>query len=463
MLNFFKRIFGSLKTFTVNIFTLFRSKNLLKRVLYTLLLLLIFRLAATITTPGIVIKASNWTDKESSFVGIMNMMGGGALSNFSIVALGISPYITASIIMTLLQSEAFPAFYRLSKSGPNGKRKINIITRVLTIFFAIIQAITIIQQFRSQLNVSLHESVDKTWYQYIVLPIILLAGSMFTMFLGEQITENGVGNGTSLIIFSGIAADLPAKFKLAFEKFFDASRETSSFVGLMNFFFYCAFFLFLIFVVGYFHLAERHVPIQQTGSGLTKDVKQMSRLPIKLNPAGVMPIIFALTISVLPLTIVQFFHHQNETRIWIEENMQLTDPIGLSIFVAIIFLFSIVMGLVTFNPFTIADNFKKNGTFIPGIRPGEETEKYLTAITIRLSVFSAIYLSILSSIQYIQQIMGIEATLTIGGTSMIILVTASLETIDQLKARDTTQSISRARQKAIASVDGGNTTGGLLW
>ena len=457
--NFFKNIFGKFKG-------KLSDKPLIGKIFYTIILIAVFRMAATITIPGVEVN-SLFANSTDSFSGIMNLIGGGGLSNFSIVALGIGPYITSSIVMTLLQSEVFPAFYRLSKSGPAGKKKINIITRMVTIVFAIVQAITIIQQFKTGQLVVLQESLNGSiWYQYIVIPFILLAGTLFTLFLGEQITSKGVGNGTSLIIFSGVAAKMPNKIKSSFSYFTSSGEEGSNtLIGVMDFILYMFVFFIILYVAAYFYKSERHIPIQQMGSGLTQDVDQMSRLPIKLNPAGVMPIIFAFTITLLPLTIVQFLHHQNLGRIWVEHNMQLTKPLGLSIFILVIFLFSIVMSLVTFNTYTIAENFQKQGTFIPGVRPGEETERYLTGVVIRLSMFSAIYLSIISSLQFFEQIIGITKGITISGTSLIILVSVAIETLDQLKARDTTQNIARAKIRAVKHVESGSedVEEGLLW
>lgn len=443
--------------------TQIKGKPLLTKILFTLLLILIFRVAASITTPGVHVK-DHFANDSSSFLGIMDMMGGGTLRNFSIVALGISPYITASIIMTLLQSEVFPPIYRLARSGPAGKRKINIITRVLTLFFAIVTAITLLQQF-SNSSMSLIELMPKfntPLYKYFVLPIILVGGSMFVLFLGEQITNKGIGNGTSLIIFSGIVVKLPTMFKNAYDEITGAADSNSIFVGVMNFAVYIGVFALMLYIITWVFKAERHIPIQQTGAGMTTDAKQMSRLPIKLNPAGVMPIIFALTIITLPLQIVQFVDHQDEGRRWVEANLRLTQPLGLGIMVFLLFIFSMAMSFMTFNPVTIADNFKKSGTFIPGVRPGQETEDYLTGVVVRLSIFSGLYLSIVTSIKYIEQLIGLSPNITFGGTTLIILVSVAIQTLDQLKARDTTNKISRARSKINTSVDNDQMKG-LLW
>lgn len=458
----FKNIKNNFKKPFKNIKELFNKNPILLKIIYTIILIAIFRIAASITTPGIFVDSSFGND-PSSFVGIMDLMGGGALRNFSIVALGISPYITASIIMTLLQSEVFPPLYRLAKSGPAGKRKINIITRCITLVFAVVQAITIIQQLSGgqAALVTLKSPFDTKLYKFFALPVILMAGSLFTLFLGEQITKKGVGNGTSLIIFSGIAVNLPSKFKNAYESLVNTDEGSSVFVGVMNLLLYIIVFLTLIYVIGYLYKSERHIPIQQTGAGMTKEGNKISHLPIKLNPAGVMPIIFALSLSILPLTIVQFLDRQNEGRIWIEHNLKLTEPIGLAILVGLTFLFTIAMSIVTFNPFNVAENFKKNGTFIPGIKPGDETEKYLTSIIIRLSLFSAMYLSLITAVPYIEQIIGLDKTITLGGTTLIILVTVSIETINQIKARDKTIKISKARKKSVTKT--GDNTRGLLW
>ncbi len=460
----FVKAYGSTASFTskhsAKVGSKIKDKPLMKKILYTLMLILIFRIAATITIPGIHV-SNTFGQNSASLIGVMDMMGGGALKSFSIVALGISPYITASIIMQLLQSEVFPPLYRLSQSGPAGKRKINIITRIVTLVFAFIQAITIIQSIKN--GISIIGGLDVWWFKYFVLPIILISGSMFALFLGEQITNNGVGNGTSLIIFSGIASTMPLKFRDAFTELVGTTNGTASFTGAINFILYLGVFLLMIYVIGIFYKAERQVPIQQTGSGLTKDVKQMSKLPIKLNPAGVMPVIFAMTITMIPLTVVEFFNKQDLGRQWIQTHMLLTAPLGLGIFIGIVFLFTIVMSLVTFNPAKDADSFKKNWTFIPGILPGEKTEKYLTGIILRLSIFSSIYLAVISSMQYIEQIIGLSKGITFGGTSLIILVSVAIETTGQLKARSQSVKIAKAKTKTLAASDGDESTKGLLW
>ena len=472
-------IWKTLKYFN---FKTLKSKPLLIKVLFTIAVIILYRIAATITIPGVIVK-SGFAEDSNSFLGIINMLGGGGLSRLSIVALGISPFITASIIMQLFQSEAFPPLYRLAKSGPRGKRKINVITRTLTFIFAVMQAITLISQMTTNSTlISMHPDYNDDIYRFFILPFILVGGSMFALFLGEQITNRGVGNGTSLIIFSGIAASLPDKFKDAFyylgHEYIPEVRSSLGYdialarhMAYINFFIYFAAFWFLVFIIGYVYKSERHIPIQQTGAGMTIDAKQMSRLPMKVNPSGVMPIIFPMMLLSIPNYIVQFFDEDNAGRVWVLEHLKLTAPLGMILLIALIMLFSIGFSVITFNPTQISDNFKKQGTFIPGIRPGLETEEYLTSIVLRMSVFSGVYLSLISIVKYIQEIILMNKTgfsnaevsrISFGGTSVLILVSVAIETLEQLKARDTTHKISKSNR--LARNKGQNKVmEGLLW
>ncbi len=438
----------------------FLNKPLLRKILYTLLLLLIFRIAATITVPGIKTINRNVFNSSSSFLSLMDLMGGGAINRFSIVALGISPYITASILMTILQSELFPPLYRLANSGAEGRRKINIITRWITLVIGIFQAITISQSFQTSGILHFIPRVNQPWYKFIGLPLILLAGSMFTLFLGESITKKGVGNGTSLIIFSGVAVAVPGKLRAAFNYFIKPGTD-AAFLGTINFIGYMFLILALIFIIGYIYKSERHIPLQQTGKGMTKDAKQMSRLPIKLNTAGVIPIMFAALVVIIPLQVAQLLPTYYFEREWIQNNLTFTKPIGLSIFAAVIFFFSIVMSLLIFQPSKVAENFFKSGTFIPGIRPGNDTERYINRTLLRLSFFSGIYLVMIGTSTYLMQIFIFNSTqqgaqATFGGTSLIILISVSIETWQQMKTRKHTRNISKFKTTSKKS-------GGSLW
>ena len=446
-----------------NIKRLLKNKPMLRRTLITLIILLIFRIAATITMPGVKLNVGNVnTGSVSSFLGLLNLLGGGGIAKFSIVALGISPYITASIIIQLLSTEAFPAVARLAKGGTAGRRKLNIITRWITIFLAIPQAIalsaTLVNDhtgnftFTSILGTSLFS-------RYAFTTLIMIAGSLFALFLGEQITDKGVGNGTSLIIFSGIVVNLPSHFEIAYNYFIGSNTIKTAYYGILNFVGYLLLFLAIIAFIAYTYLAERRIPIQQTGSGLNLDEKKLAFLPMKFNPAGVIPVIFASSILLIPLTIAQLLPSYFVSKKWIIDHLTFTAPIGLSVYLVLIALFTVFFSYVQYNPDKIGENFQKNGTFIPGIKPGDETIKYITSVLIRISSIAAIYLAFIASLNYIEQIGGWPYQGTFGGTSTIILVTVTIETLRQFKGRKTSSNLTGIKRKTTASSD----VKDLLW
>lgn len=239
-------------------------------------MLTVFIIAGTFTAPGVSLNDNPLA--TNSFLGILNLVGGGGLRNFSVVALGISPFITASLIMQVLQTKLFPPIYQLAQSGPVGRRKINLITRLLTIVLAYTQSISIIKLLRNStgFGINVVESVNGPFFLYFLLPLILIGGSLFTLFLAEQITNNGVGNGTSLIIYTGIALTLPSKFLYAYRYLVGSSTDLAYSKGLMNFIIYLLTFLFLIVVVSFVYKSERRVPIQQVGAGLSRSSEQLS-------------------------------------------------------------------------------------------------------------------------------------------------------------------------------------------
>ncbi|VEU59745.1 preprotein translocase subunit SecY [Mesomycoplasma neurolyticum] len=430
-----------------------REKILTKKIIFTLWLLSIFVISTTITLPGIKLKQNSLD--PNSFLGVIDIVGGGGLSNFSIMALGIGPFITASLIMMIAQTKLFPPVHRLSNSGPLGRKKINIITRILTIFIAIIQSIVLIKTVvdRQENNFIIIED-NSIGFKYVALPLVLIGGSLFALFLGEQITEKGVGNGTSLLIFSGIASRLQSTFRHAFNYFLGNGKDAATISNTIVFILYIVAFLVLIFIIARFHLAERKIPIQQTGAGMTRNVKDISYLPIKINPAGIMPVIFALILLSLPTLFSNLLDpYTSPTRNWIEKNLRITNPIGFSIFIVLVFLLSIGMGLQQSRVDKIAEDFSKNSTFIPGVRPGEQTEDYLISVVLRLSFFSAIFLIVLASLQPILHFIGIPISVTFSGTSLIILVTTALETISQIKARRQSEMISKKRKQMAKQIN----------
>ncbi|WP_308699413.1 preprotein translocase subunit SecY [[Mycoplasma] gypis] len=443
-----------------------KNHDLVKKILYTVLLLTIFVAAGTITIPGVNLVNQDQLN-GGDFLGILNLVGGGGLRNFSIVALGISPFITASLIMMILQTKLFPPIYRLSQAGPAGRIKINIITRFLTLGFAIIQAIVLTRALKNPqtgFGIKIIEQLDTNAYAFFLLPLMLIAGSLFALFLGEQITNKGVGNGTSLIIFAGIASNLIPTFRNAFEFLVPSIKHSSIvFKELLNFSVYLIGYLAVIMVVGVFYLAERHIPIQQVGAGLSKNEKELSYLPLKANPAGIMSVIFSLMFLSLPTMIAGLFNPATSSYYnWIYTNFQMTQPIGFFLFVVITFAFTLLLGLQQSKIDKISEDFAKNSTFIPGVRPGEQTEDYLIARILNLSYFSSIYLILIGSMRYIEEMLHMPPAIAFGGTSLMILVSVTIETIQQLQARYKTQELARKRKKILYSQQNGE-EGDLLW
>ncbi|UUM20474.1 preprotein translocase subunit SecY [Mycoplasma sp. 2045] len=449
----------------------FTNKDLTKKAIFTLLMLAIYILGTTITLPFVKIKNED-AISSNSFLNTLNLIGGGGLRQFSLFALGISPFINASLIMMILQSKIFPPIYKLSQSGPQGRRKINIITRLLTIVISYPQAVFLIKTLgngNSQfIELDGYGIVSKEFLTFFMLPMVLTSASLFALFISEQITNKGIGNGTSLIIFTGIAARLPFQFKEAFLHYIgvDLSGSSGVLVGIVNFFTYILVYLLVLMIIAIVYVAERHIPIQQIGAGRSKSKKDIGYLPIKLNPAGIMPIIFAMMVLSFPTMIANILPDDNASKQWINQNMQFTQPIGFTLLIVIIFAFSLVMGIQQSKVDKIAEDFAKNSTFIPGVRPGEETQDYLIGIVFRLSVFSSFYLLALGSMQFIEIMAGIlPNVISFGGTGLMILVSVALETVGQLQARIKSNNLSKAKRESIKNIESNSAENveGLLW
>lgn len=405
------------------------------------MIMVIFVVIGTITLPGIKVNESN-TNDSTSFIGILNTIGGGGLRQFSLVSLGISPFITASLVMTFLQTKLFPPIYRLYQSGPAGRIKINYITYALTFVFALIQGIVIIQTLLNSkstdlLKIEIDPNFNYQWFIWIVLPFILVAGTYFSIFLSEQITNKGVGNGSSMLILAGSIISLPNLFTSAWAEWVQNKVGIQLFNGMVYLVAFIIVFILMVFIISFVYQAERRVPIQHTGVARSKNVKDLTYLPLKLNASGIMPVIFSSMIVAFPLLIVNIINDYKPTFAtrWMIENFNLEKPIGLTFFALLTFLITIFLSIQQSKIDKIVEDFNKSSTFIPGILPGEQTEDYLFSIVLRLSVFSAIYLTILSSSQYIAIIAGAPQQLVIPATSVMIIVTVSIETIQQIEAR----------------------------
>lgn len=409
---------------------MFTNWKILKKILYTIGFLFLFRLGTFLTIPGVTLNEEITTD-QGSFFGILNILGGGGLTTFSIFALGVTPYITASIIIQLLSSDVIPPLTRLNKQGEKGRIKIEKITRLTAIFLAFIQALSITLAASSGSTAFIDYSGGVWMTLYLV--VIMVTGSMISIWIADQITMKGIGNGTSLIIVFGLIAAIPYKLIGAWTVFV-SSIDSDVFIGLMSFVIYIFIALLVIYILTFFEISERRLPIQQTGQGLNLIEDKETYLPMKVNPAGVIPVIFASAIITLPPTISQFFPDSSGKE-WVTNNFALTSWFGLTIYGLLIFLFTYFYSQININPEETAENFQKSSTFIVGVKPGEETRKYLAQTINSMSFFGGLVLTFIAVFPYVLTHIGVPQSVAMGGTGMIIMVSVTIDTWDQLKAR----------------------------
>ncbi len=415
-----------------------KIEELRNRILYTLGILLIYRLGSYVVIPGVDPgMLSNLQNQTSSgLLGLLNMFSGGAFSNASIFALGIMPYISASIVIQLL-GMAIPYFQRLQREGESGRRKINQITRYLTVVIVGLQAPSYIANLVSQLPAEAITPFNPaitspSLFFWLSSTVILIAGTLFVMWLGEKITDKGIGNGISLIIMIGIIARLP--FAL-FGEFIAKVEQQGG--GLVYFLLEIVVLIFVILFTIALVQGTRKVPVQYAkrivGNKQYGGVRQY--LPLKVNSAGVMPIIFAQAIMFLPITLVGFSDSETMTGI----ASAFTDFTGFwynFTFFIMIILFTYFYTAITINPNQMADDLKKNGGFIPGVKPGKRTAEYLDNILSRITLPGSIFLGVIAIMPAFAMMAGVNSTFAqfYGGTSLLILVGVVLDTLQQIES-----------------------------
>lgn len=408
------------------------NKDLRHRIYFTLGALLIFIVGTNLRVP--VAQTKNLTD-NLGFLDLLNAMGGGALKNFSIFALGVSPYITASIIIQLLEMDIIPYFAELSKEGPVGRRKLNQITRYAGIAFAFLQGYAFSYAFMGNAS-----SVD-----YLYVAIIMTAGTAFCLWLGDQITQKGIGNGISLMIMAGIIATLPSTFIQAFNELVLAASNGGLALGILKFVgFVLAYFLIIIGVI-YVQEAERRIPLQYANRTTGSYGGEQSFLPIKLNTASVMPVIFASSLLAIPATIATFVKN-TAFKNFVDTYLSYNKPVGFVIYIVLIFLFGYFYTFLQLKPDDVAENLQKNGGYIPGVRPGADTSKHVRYVLSRITVTGTILLIILAIIPIVvQQLTGLSSAGAIGGTGILIVVGVALETYKQLEGSLATRTYKKSR------------------
>lgn len=396
------------------------NKDLRHRIYFTLVALMIFILGISIRVPG-----TNDLGNNLGFLELLNTMGGGALKNFSIFALGVMPYITASIIMQLLQMDIIPYFTELSKQGPTGRQKLNQITRYVGIAFSFIEGYAFAFAF-------IGKGGDPMEYLYI--STVLTAGTAFLLWLGDQITQKGIGNGTSLIIMAGIIATLPQMFATAFQSLVNFDTVQLTALGITKFILFVVVYFAIIIGMIYVQESERRVPIQYANKSTSAYGKAgQSFMPIKVNTAGVIPVIFASSLISIPGIIARVINNETFSMI-VSKYLTYQTPVGFILYVLLIFAFAYFYTFIQVKPEEFAKNLQENGGYIPGVRPGEETKKYLSKILSRLTVLGALFLVIIAGIPILfSNFTSLPTTVSIGGTGLLIVVGVALETYKQLE------------------------------
>lgn len=412
-----------------------RVRDIRNKILFTLLMLIVFRIGTFIPVPGVDADVLQATDQQNSLIGFLNTFGGGALINFSILAMGIMPYITASIIVQLLQMDVVPKFTEWAKQGDVGRRKLAQFTRYFTIVLAFVQAIAMSYGFNRMYGGTLIQ--NDTISTYVVIAIVLTGGTAFLLWLGEQITAKGVGNGISIIIFAGIVAAIPSAANQIYTQQIEGAGD-ALFIRIMILVLLLLAVIAITVGVIYVAQALRKIPIQYakrvTGRSQSTGGQQ-THLPLKVNAAGVIPVIFAVAFIITPQSIASFFGENGVTR-FITETFDYSKPVGMIIYIALIVAFTYFYAFIQVNPEKISDNLKKQGAYIPGIRPGQNTQDYLTTVLYRLTFVGAIFLSVLSILPILFiNFAGLPPAAQIGGTSLLIIVGVALETMKQLEAQ----------------------------
>jgi len=415
----------------INFSAFSKNEELKKRIWFTLAALVVYRLGTYIPMPGINLAAyaQSFKSQAGGILGMFNTLGGGALERMAIFALNIMPYISASIIMQLMSSIS-PKLEAIKKEGEAGRKQINQYTRYLTVFLAAFQAYSISIGLEGSHNQAGSVVIDPGWFFRASTVITLVGGTMFLMWLGEQITQRGVGNGTSLIIFAGIVANLPG----ALAQLFALTKTGSLSPGLLIGFLVLA--LAVVAAIVFFERAQRRLLVQypkrQVGNKMFQG--DASHLPLKLNSSGVIPPIFASSLLLLPATFAQFSAGQGPE--WVNEivsRLGSGSPLHMLIYALLILFFSFFYTAVVINPKDTADNLRKYGGFIPGIRPGEKTAEYIDYILTRITVIGALYLAAVCVLpEFLTAYAGIP--LYFGGTSLLIAVSVTMDTVAQIQS-----------------------------
>lgn len=396
-----------------------KNKDIRKRLGFTLICLFIFIVGTTIPVPGIT------SLKNVDFGDLANAITGGSLKQFSIFALGVMPYISATIITSLLQMDILPYFTELRDSGPAGRQKINQINRFLGIGIAFIEGFAM-----SFALVSNAGALD-----YLRITVILTAGTAFLLWLGDQITQKGLGNGISLLIMAGILSTIPKTFIDTFGAL--VVDNSSLFLGILEFILFIAVYVAIIVAVVFVQESERRIPIQYSNQTNSSYGAKQNYIPFKLNSANVMPVIFASVIFTVPTFIAGLMKSDNGFVTFVNKYVNYTTPTGFAVYILLIFVFSFLYTFIQVNPEELSKNLSRQGGYIPGVRPGKETIKYIKTVLGRITLIGAVFIAVIAGLPIVVSSFmstNLPTSVSVGGTSILIIVGVALETYRQLES-----------------------------
>ena len=406
-----------------------KNKEVQKKLLFTILIFAVYRYGCTLTVPGIN-KESVKISTDSVFA-IMNLIGGGALNNFSIFALGVGPFITASIIVELMAG-VIPYLEDIKEEGEKGRKKIERISRFLALFLAIIQGWSIVYGFNAQY----HIMTDTGILSYAFIITILVGGTMAVSWLADMITVHGIGNGMSMLIFAGIVSSLPNTFYGNFSRAVLGSAETGQLAqGIFHFICFVLIYLALILGVVVIESAEKRIHIMSS-NGRMSNGSTSSFMPVKLNSAGVIPIIFAQSIITAPQMIVSFANYDVYQKM--NAFLSFGSATGIAVYGVLTFLMAFFYTSVVLDTEEISERFKKEGFFIPNVRPGKDTEKYLNIVINRTTLIGAVFITVMAVLPYVLALFStVTSTAALGGTGVIVAVGVLIETMANLESIQT--------------------------
>ncbi len=398
-----------------------RNKDIRNKILFTLLILFIYKLGTAVRVPG----TENIT-QDLGFLELLNVMGGGSLRNFSIFALGVTPYISASIIVQLLQMDIVPYFSNLAKEGHTGRVKLNKITRYMGIALAFLQGLVMSFSFLGE---------GATSIEYLRTTLILTAGTCFLLWLGDQITRKGVGNGISMLIMAGILISTPSMMVDAFGSFVVSGTVQEVALGITKFILFLLVYIAIIIGVVFIEKSERRLPVQYSNKTTSAYGAKQTYIPFKLNSAGVMPVIFASSLISIPSLIATFIK-KDSFSLFVNSYINYNTVTGFILYILLIILFTYLYTFMAgLKPKDLAENLNKQGGYIPGIRPGGETKKYISKVLSRTTFLGAVFLIVIAGLPIIvSNISSLPTSVTVGGTGLLIVVGVALETYNQIES-----------------------------